>query len=75
MLRPVLSAKMAQRATSRQTVSYMARNYATHDTCIQVFPCIVSLMTRYGIDYLREAVRQRIAAEGLRPFSLRTGVP
>ena len=75
MLRPVLSAKMAQRATSRRTVSSMARKYATHDTCIQVFPCIVSLMTRYGIDYLREAVQQRIAAEGLRPFSLRTGIP
>ncbi|MCE2539203.1 MAG: hypothetical protein J4G16_02085 [Acidobacteria bacterium] len=32
-------------------------------------------MTRYGIDYLRQAVRQRIDAEGLRPFSLRTGIP
>ena len=28
-----------------------------------------------GIDYLRRAVRQRIETEGLRPLSLRTGVP
>jgi len=40
-----------------------------------VIPCIVSVVTRYGIDYLRQAVRQRIDAEGLRPFSLRTGIP
>ena len=33
-------------------------------------------MTRSdGIEYLRRAVRQRVEAEGLRPFSLRTGVP
>ena len=35
----------------------------------------MSPVTRYGIDYLRQAVRQRIEAEGLRPFSLRTGIP
>ena len=35
----------------------------------------MSLVTRYGIDYLRQAVRQRIETEGLRPFSLRTGIP
>lgn len=35
----------------------------------------MSLVTRYGIEYLRQAVRQRIEAEGLRPFSLRTGIP
>lgn len=35
----------------------------------------MSVVTRYGIDYLRAAVRERIDAEGLRPFSLRTGVP
>ena len=35
----------------------------------------MSVVTRYGIDYLRQAVRQRIEAEGLRPFSLRTGIP
>ncbi len=35
----------------------------------------MSVVTRYGIDYLRQAVRQRIDAEGLRPFSLRTGIP
>ena len=40
-----------------------------------MFPCIVSLVTRYGTDYLRQAVRRRIEAEGLRPFSLRTGIP
>ncbi len=42
---------------------------------MQVIPCIVSVVTRFGIDYLRQAVRQRIEAEGLRPFSLRTGIP
>ncbi len=42
---------------------------------MQVIPCIVSVVTRYGIDYLRQAVRQRVDAEGLRPFSLRTGIP
>ncbi|MYH28702.1 MAG: hypothetical protein F4137_07550 [Acidobacteria bacterium] len=36
----------------------------------------MSVVTRSdGIDYLRQAVRQRVAAEGLRPFSLRTGIP
>lgn len=35
----------------------------------------MSLVTRYGTDYLRQAVRRRIEAEGLRPFSLRTGIP
>ena len=75
MLRPVLWAKRPQRATSRRTVSSMARKDATNGTCVQVIPCIVSLVTRYGIDYLRQAVRQRIEAEGLRPFSLRTGIP
>ncbi len=28
-----------------------------------------------GIDYLRRVVRQRVETEGLRPFSLRTGIP
>ena len=28
-----------------------------------------------AVEYLRRAVRQRIEAEGLRPFSLRTGIP
>ena len=33
-------------------------------------------MTRSkGVDYLRWAVRRRIEEEGLRPFSLRTGIP
>ena len=35
----------------------------------------MSLVTRYGTDYLRQAVRRRIEAEGLRPFALRTGIP
>ncbi len=35
----------------------------------------MSPVTRYGVDYLRQAVRQRIETEGLRPFSLRTGIP
>ena len=35
----------------------------------------MSQVTRYGIDYLRTAVRERIESEGLRPFSLRTGIP
>ena len=75
MLRPVLSAKRWQRTTSRRTVSSMARKDATIGTSVQAFPCIVSLVTRYGTEYLREAVRERIEAEGLRPFSLRTGIP
>ena len=75
MLRPVLSANRPQSATSRRTVSSMARKHATNGTCVQVIPCIVSVVTRYGIDYLRQAVRQRIDAEGLRPFSHRTGIP
>ncbi len=75
MLRPVLSAKRPQRATSRRTVSSMARKHAMNGTRAQVFPCIVSLVTRYGVEYLREAVRQRVETEGLRPFSLRTGIP
>lgn len=34
------------------------------------------VVTRHrGVDYLRQAVRQRIEKEGLRPFSLRTGIP
>lgn len=34
------------------------------------------MVTRYrGVEYLRLAVRQRIYEEGLRPFSLRTGIP
>lgn len=36
----------------------------------------VFVMTRHvGVDYLRHALRQRIKEEGLRPFSLRTGIP
>ena len=33
------------------------------------------MMTLHGIDTLVEAVRQRIEAEGLRPFATRTGIP
>ena len=32
-------------------------------------------MTRYGVDYLRRAVQERVEKEGLRPFSARTGIP
>lgn len=39
------------------------------------FSCIVSRVTRYGIDYLRRAVQQHVEREGLRPFSARTGIP
>jgi len=39
------------------------------------FSCIVSPVTRYGVDYLRRAVRERVEKEGLRPFSARTGIP
>lgn len=35
----------------------------------------MSPVTRYGVEYLRRAVQQRVEAEGLRPFSLRTGIP
>ena len=39
-------------------------------------PGIVSVVTRpKGIDYLRRAVRRQVATEGLRPLSLRTGIP
>jgi phage repressor protein C with HTH and peptisase S24 domain len=53
----------------------MARQHAIYGTCVQVIPCIVSVVTRYGVEFLRQAVRQRVEAEGLRPFSLRTGIP
>ena len=39
------------------------------------FSCIVSPVTRYGVDYLRRAVQERVEKEGLRPFSARTGIP
>lgn len=39
------------------------------------FSCIVSRVTRYGVDYLRKAVQQHVEKEGLRPFSARTGIP
>ena len=32
-------------------------------------------VTRSGLDHLRSAVRQHVAREGLRPLSVRTGVP
>lgn len=32
-------------------------------------------VTRFGIDYLRRAVQRRVETEGLRPFSVRTGIP
>ena len=32
-------------------------------------------MTRFGVDYLRRAVKRRVKTEGLRPFSVRTGIP
>ena len=36
----------------------------------------MSVVTRSsGVDYLRRIVRQRVETEGLRPFSLRTGIP
>ena len=35
----------------------------------------MSVVTRSGIEYLRQAVRQRVDAEGLRPFAMRTGIP
>ena len=37
-------------------------------------PCL-SMTRSKGVDYLRWAVRRRIEEEGLRPFSLRTGIP
>ena len=36
---------------------------------------IVLHVTRSGLEYLRSAVRQRVEHEGLRPLSVRTGVP
>ena len=35
----------------------------------------MSRVTRFGVDYLRRVVQQRIGEEGLRPFSARTGIP
>ena len=35
----------------------------------------MSPVTRYGVDYLRRAVQERVQKEGLRPFSTRTGIP
>lgn len=35
----------------------------------------MSPVTRYGVDYLRRAVQERVQREGLRPFSARTGIP
>ena len=32
-------------------------------------------MTLHGVDAFVEVVRQRIETEGLRPFSMRTGIP
>ncbi len=32
-------------------------------------------VTRFGVDYLRRAVQRRVETEGLRPFSMRTGIP
>ena len=32
-------------------------------------------MTRSGLEFLRSAVRQQVEREGLRPLSVRTGVP
>lgn len=32
-------------------------------------------VTRFGVDYLRQAVQRRVETEGLRPFSMRTGIP
>ena len=32
-------------------------------------------VTRFGVDYLRQAVQRRVETEGLRPFSVRTGIP
>ncbi len=37
--------------------------------------CIVLDVTRFGVDYLRRAVQRRVETEGLRPFSMRTGIP
>ena len=36
---------------------------------------IVLHVTRSGLDHLRSAVRQHVEREGLRPLSVRTGVP
>ena len=42
----------------------------------RAIPVIVSVVTHFdGIDYLRRTVRQRVETQGLRPFSLRTGIP
>ena len=35
----------------------------------------MSFVTLCDVDYLRQAVRKRIEQEGLRPFSVRTGIP
>ena len=45
-------------------------------TCIERAACTIVLhVTRSGLDHLRSAVRQHVEREGLRPLSVRTGVP
>ena len=39
------------------------------------FLYIVLVMTRNGIEYLRDVVRQHVEREGLRPFSVNRGIP
>ena len=54
----------------------MTRRRAANEPAAPPIPGNVSEVTSSGgVEYLRQAVRQRIEAEGLRPFSLRTGIP
>ena len=59
-------------------VSFVARPPGTvNDACwfLPEFFAIVLHVTRSGLDHLRSAVRLHVEREGLRPLSVRTGVP
>jgi len=45
-----------------------------YSTSSQAIPCIVSLVTRYGVDYLRQVVQKIKRTEGLSKLATRTGV-
>ena len=82
--RRVRAAKIVQRRESHSVVSSIARR-ATGSTRVRacqphvlafiaVF-AIVLHVTRSGLDDLRSAVRRHVEREGLRPLSVRTGIP
>ena len=82
--RRVRAAKIVQRRESHSVVSSIARR-ATDSTRVRacqphvlvflrVF-VIVLYVTRSGLGQLRSAIRTHVEREGLRPLSVRTGIP